>query len=190
MARTIISRTVTLKCGLVMSRRPLVFGNCGSVAKHSCIRHYVLGTVGGSVIVFSVRAGLSGTPRNIGFGVTRGVKLGGMEVLRPGRGRLLGLIAFMPGTRTSRMHGTLFRTKYNYVNGCSSYDCGLRKGNAFHTRPNARPFYKRVNRLRRRRRMQVRAILPMFLGKGIRGTLIRTRLCRRPTCSFCPLRGR
>lgn len=188
-ARTVLSRTVTVKCGLIVSRRPLVFGNCGSVAKGSCIRHYVLGTVGGSVIVCSTRAGLSGTPKKIGFGVTRGVKLGGMHMLSPGRGDLIGLIAFIPFTRTSRMHGTLFSTKYKCVNGCSSYDCGLRKRKAFHTRGKDDPFYKGVKRFRRRERVEVRAVLPMCGGKRTVHTLLATRPCRRPMFSVCPLRG-
>ncbi len=81
-ARRIVSRTIGLKYGLVMSRRPLLFRKLGAISSHGCIRQYMHGTVRGSIAVCSTRAGLSGTRSNMGFGVTRGLRLKSIELLR------------------------------------------------------------------------------------------------------------
>lgn len=188
-ARRIISRTVRVKYGLVISRRPLTFGTFGSLANSACVRQYVVGTYGCSLIVCTTRAGLSGTTKNIGFHLTRLVKLRGIHILDPRGNTLLGLIAFIPRTCTSLIEAALFGTKTKTVNNCSSYDFDLPKDKAFHTNRKAGPFYNRVNRLRIRPRVHVRAVLPTFHGSAIAHTLLSIRPCRRPMFSFCPLSG-
>ncbi len=82
-ARTIMSRTVRGNVNVIVSRRPLVFGNIGQVAKSYTVRHVVLGTVEGGVAVCSKRAGISGYCGNIDCGVTRRVGLRSIHTLIP-----------------------------------------------------------------------------------------------------------
>jgi dinuclear metal center YbgI/SA1388 family protein len=169
----IVEEATRLKCGLIISHHPLIFGGLKRITGKTYVERIVQNAIKNNIAIYAIHTNLDNHINGLNYLLASKLGLSNLKILRPKPDMLRKIVTFCPPDHAEKVRNAIFEAGAGRIGNYDSCSYNSLGEGSFRANANADPFTGEIDKLHFEKEVKIEAIYPVYLEQQIIAGMIK-----------------